>query len=258
MDARRGEISSSVLLLLLALACHVAGAPGARLLAWAPLLFFAPGYMLTDLLFRTDRLAAVLTGVVLSLCLTIFGGLILGFFGQINPTGWSVWFSIMFCGCLLLRRLVAGDFPAPVYPAPADPASPRPVRNFLSVALAVSGLLTGGAYWIAMRSEAADSQFSFIEFWMLPSETPSELTLGVTNEEDRRQSFRIEVSTDGFTTAAWTTDPVAPGQTLQTRLSVSPKAQRVIARLFRAGDPLRVIRMVSRDATSPRTDEQAR
>ena len=82
---------------------------------------------------------------------------------------------------------------------------------------------------------------------MLPTETPSELALGIANEEENVQAFRIEVSADGVTTAAWTTDSVAPGQKIQSRIAISPTAQRFTARLFRSDDPTRIIRLVSID-----------
>ena len=124
------------------------------------------------------------------------------------------------------------------------------VNGFLAIALMVGGGLVSGAYWIAIRSEAADTQFNFIEFWLLPGDISSEFSLGITNQEGRAQSFRIEVSTDGATTAAWTTGRMDPGQTIQAKVSVAPAAGRVTAKLFRGEDPAHVLRMVSRDVKS--------
>ena len=246
MDARARQLSSSALLVLLAFTCNLGGSPGARLIVWAPLLFLAPGYLLAALLFKTDRLAAVLTGVVLSLCLDICGGLALGFVGQISLVGWSVWFCLLYGGCLFIHGRAS-----PVIQTEATIAQPPLHRvSFTSpFALTLSAciLMIGTAYWIAMRSEAADSQFSFVEFWMLPAESPAELALGITNAEESMQAFRIEVSTDGVTTAAWTTDRVAPGKTIHSKIAISPTAQRVIARLYRSDDPTRIIRLVSVD-----------
>ena len=258
MDARASQLSTSALMIMLALACNVVGASGTRLLAWTPLLFFAPGYLLSDLLFKRDRLAAILTGVVMSICLNIFGGLILGSIGQITLGGWSVWVCLMFSGCLYLRSRASESLRMQAAVEQPTPMSPRPINRGLAMALAVAGLMTGLAYWIAMRSEAADSQFSFIEFWMLPGDNLSELTLGLTNQEAHAQSFRIEVSSDGVTTAAWTTDEVKPGQTLQSKISISPKAQRVTAKLFRKEDPTRIIRLVSRATHSGDLGERTR
>ena len=258
MDARFSQSWTSVNLVLLALACNLAAGSGARLLIWTPLLFLAPGYLISSALFRKDRLGAILIGALLSICLEIIGGLLLGFFGQINLAGWSVWFCFIFASCFFIRDLIGADALTPCSPERSPQQVHAGGNSYLAMALAIWCALVGGAYWMAIRSEAADSQFSFIEFWLLPGDISSELALGVTNEEVRAQAFRIEVSTDGVTTAAWTTGSVEPGQTIQSKISVAPAARRVTAKLFRREDPAHVLRSVSRDVKSSRMGEPMR
>lgn len=249
MDLRARQFWCSVNLILVALACNLFGATGARLLIWTPLLFFAPGYLLSSLFFKHDRLAAILIGVLISVCLVIFGGLLIGFLGQINQTGFSLWFCIIFSVCFFIHHRLG--FNLPIQGAP-EYLSPRPVKSFngfLIMALVFSSSLIGGAYWMAIRSEAADSQFSFIEFWLLPGDISSELVVGLSNEEGRPQAFRIEVSADGITIAALTTEVLKSGQTIQSKISFTPGAGRVSAKLFRRDDSTHVLRFVSRDVS---------
>lgn len=255
MDARARQISSSLSLLLLALSCNLVGSAGLRLLVWTPLLFFAPGYLLADLVFKRDRLAAMLMGVVLSICMNIVGGMALGYLGYITSFGWSLWFCILFIGCLHLHMAFSADIER-VAPAPIAPEPIGAMNSSLVSSLCASVLILGGAYWIAIESEASDSQFSFIEFSMLPSDAPSQLTLTISNEELGAQAFRIEVSTDGVTTAVWSTDVVQPGQKVQFPVVVAPTARRIVARLFRRDVPNHIIRLVSRDLTQQLSGER--
>jgi hypothetical protein len=76
------------------------------------------------------------------------------------------------------------------------------------VLVGFAALLMVGAFWQAVRDEAAVRQFSFTEFWMVPK-AYSKLAIGIRSDERKEQAFDIEV-----TSAPEQSASKAPGRTV--------------------------------------------
>jgi hypothetical protein len=109
-------------------------------------------------------------------------------------------------------------------------------------------LLATGAYALAIRDEATYRQFSYTEFWMLPSthDGPGRLTVGVRNAETQTQRFDVEITIDGRPFAVLRSLTIAPGETWtrQIPVPISATSQKAEARLYRPDDN-RLYRSVS-------------
>ncbi|MDN5001388.1 hypothetical protein ACFQZO_10885 [Bradyrhizobium sp. GCM10027634] len=177
-----------------------------------------------------------------SLAVGVAGGFALNATHFLTPLGWALWFWVVTAGTSLVafRHRDIPDLPA--WPGAL------PVRTWQIAAIAFAMLLATGAYALAIRDEATYRQFSYTEFWMLPSvgDRPGQLTVGVRSAETRTQRFDLEITIDGRLFAVFPSLSIAPGETWTRQIPapISATSQRAEGRLYRPDDN-RLYRSVS-------------
>jgi uncharacterized membrane protein len=215
-----------------------------RTVLGAPLVLLVSGHaVLRAIGVRTTSVSEHLAYAVgASLAAGIAGGIALNAAGFLMPLGWAVWFWAVTAAAALVavgRR-----------DAPDLPAWPQPVRIRLwqGVAIGLAVLVATGAYALAIRDEAADRQFKYTEFWMLPwaNGDPGRLTVGVRSAETQAQRFDLEITLDGRLFAVFRSLTIVPGDTWTRQIPVPVLAtpQKAEARLYRPDDN-RLYRSVS-------------
>jgi uncharacterized membrane protein len=215
-----------------------------RTILGAPIVFFVSGHALLRAIgIRTTSASEHLTYAVgASLAVGIAGGFALNATGFLRPLGWAIWFCAITIGAALVAdsRSDAPDLPS--WPSPVR------VRFWQGATIALAVLLATGAYALAIRDEATYRQFSYTEFWMLPStsDSPGRLTIGVRNAEIQTQLFDVEITIDGRLFAVFRSLTIAPGETWARQIAapVSATSQKAEARLYRPDDN-RLYRSVS-------------
>jgi hypothetical protein len=221
----------------------------------APMVLLASGHaILRAIGVRTTSVSEHLAYAVgASLASGIAGGFALDAAGFLTPLGWVLWFWTVTAGAALVaaRRRDAPDLPA-------WPGQLR-VRVWQGAALALASLVATGAYALAIRDEAADRQFKYTEFWILPwaNGDPGLVTVGVRSGETQTQRFDLEITLDGRPFAVFRSLTVPPGDTWGRKIPVPVLAtpQRADARLYRPEDN-RLYRSVS--TLVPRLCNEAR
>src|SRR5258708_29448797 len=177
-----------------------------------------------------------------SLAAGIAGGFTLNAAGLLTPLGWAVWFWAVTAVAALVAasRRDAPDLPA--WPGSAQ------VRLWQGAALALAVLVATGAYALAIQDEAANRQFKYTEFWMLPRShgDPGRLVVGIRSAETQTQQFDLEISLDRQPFAVFRSLTIAPGDTWTREIAVPVLAtqQKAEARLYRPDDN-RLYRSVS-------------
>ncbi|MDH2347390.1 hypothetical protein [Bradyrhizobium sp. SSUT77] len=215
-----------------------------RTILGAPMVFLVSGHaVLRAIGVRTASITEHLAYAVgASLAVGIAGGFALNVAGFLTPLGWAIWFCAITIGAALVAD---GRSDAPDLPPWPDPLR---VRFWQGAAITLAVLLATGAYALAVRDETTYRQFSYTEFWMLPSagDGPGRLTVGVRNAETQPQRFDVEITIDGRLFAVFPSLTIAPGETWarQIPVPVSATSQKAEARLYRPDDN-RLYRSVS-------------
>jgi uncharacterized membrane protein len=215
-----------------------------RTVLGAPMVFLVPGHVVLRAIgTRTASVSEHLAYAVgASLAVGIAGGFALNAARFLTPLGWAIWFCVVTAGTALVavRRGDAPDLPA--WPGPLR------VRLWQGAALALAVLVATGAYALAIRDEAANRQFKYTEFWMLPwaNGDAGRLSVGVRSAETQTQRFDLEITLDGRLVAVFRSLTVAPGDTWTREIPVPVLStrQKAEARLYRPEDN-RLYRSVS-------------
>jgi uncharacterized membrane protein len=208
-----------------------------RTVLGAPMVFLVPGHALLRAIgVRAASLLEHLAYAVgASLAAGIAGGFALNATGFLTPLGWAAWFSAVTAGA----ALVAAGRDGPDLPAWLGPVR---VRLWHGAMLALAVLVASGAYVLAIRDDAADRQFKYTEFWMLPSASGDKgrLAVGVRSAETRTQQFDLEITLDGRPFAVFRSLTITPGDTWARQIPVPVLAtpQEAEARLYRREDNL--------------------
>ncbi|MFC0242581.1 hypothetical protein [Rhodopseudomonas telluris] len=178
-----------------------------------------------------------------SLVVGIAGGLVLNAVGALSPLGWAAWFWLVVVGSSLLA-IRSGGAALAQFVVPGG--TPNGVRPWHVGAIALSLMIATGAYVLAVRDEAAQQQFKYTEFWLLPADDGGRLKVGVRSGEAKGQRFDVEVVLDGRPIATFRSLEMAPGETWTRELPVAPGAtpRQAVARLYRPDDN-RLYRSVS-------------
>jgi len=171
----------------------------------------------------------------LSLAAVLMGGFLLNGLGALTPLGWALW----------LQAVVAASTAIALIRRPNDP--PRLIGNaglglrarHLAM-IAVSGTVICGAYFIAVRDEARQQDFKYVEFWLTGSEGGTgELVIGIKSAEAEPRLFDVEVTRGSDVVAVWRSVHLAPGETWTQALSLEIDARherKVRARLYGHSD----------------------
>lgn len=178
-----------------------------------------------------------------SLVVGIAGGLVLNAVGALSPLGWATWFWLIVVGASLMAIRRGEPAQSPLVVAGSLPNSLRPWHVG---AITLSLLIATGAYALAVREEAAQQQFKYTEFWLLPADDGGRLNVGVRSGEDKGQRFDVEVVLDGRQIATFRSLEMAPGETWTRELPIAPGVmpRLAVARLYRPDDN-RLYRSVS-------------
>lgn len=209
-----------------------------------PMVLLIPGHaVLRALGVRSPSLPEHLAYAVgASLAAGIAGGLVLNALDVLTPPGWAVWFWIVTVGASLSARMRREASGLPPWPRPTG------LRLWHGIAFAVAVLITTGAYALAIRDEANEQQFKYVELWMLPPANAGadRLAVGVRSAEPKTERFNLEITLGGRPFAIFRSLALAPGDTWTRDIPVPVQSttQKAEARLYRQGDN-RIYRSVS-------------
>jgi hypothetical protein len=215
-----------------------------RAVLGVPMVLFIPGHALLRAIgVRTTSLPEhVAYAVGTSLATGIAGGLVLNLIGFLTPFGWAIWLWAVTLGASLItaKRREVADLPS--WPQQGG------VRLWHGATFALAVLVATGAYALAIRDEANQQQFKYVELWMLPPANAgsTRLVVGVRSAEAQTQQFDLEVTLNGQPLAIFRSLALAPGDTWtrEIPLPVLATAQKAEARLYRPEDN-RLYRSVS-------------
>lgn len=208
-----------------------------RLLLALPLLLFFTGHAVLcafgpETNSRTEHAAYA---IGLSLASALMGGFALNILGALTPLGWALW----------LQAVVAASAATALIKQPSAPLrligrADLGLRARHLVMIAVSGSVICGAYFIAVRDEARQNEFKYVEFWMVGAEGGSgALVVGVRSAETEPRLFDVEVTRGSDVVAVWRSVHLEPGETWTQALSlgIDDRHERKIrARLYGHSD----------------------
>jgi uncharacterized membrane protein len=224
--------------LMLALASALTGSMALRVVTWFPVALYLPGRLyLAAFGVKTNGFAEqTLLAVCLSLCNLVAGGFVLGVMHALTPLGWGLWLAAT--SALLLLRALSTPPTAPIAEGRGTHPSPAPAPLHLAaLALAAVGVVI--AFGVAIRDEAADRQFLFTEFWMVPAEGNSHaVAIGLRNAEGRSTKYEMEVLLDRAAFVSTPVFEVADGaKTVKSFVipPLAPGSHKLEARLFKDG-----------------------
>jgi uncharacterized membrane protein len=192
--------------------------PLLNLAAAGPLLLYLPGWAVLRAFDAEPEgfLESVVLKSALSLALVVIAGLLLNLVGGITRVGWLV-----ALGGIILAALVAplaigrrAEVATPSRVAGARWASFR-FRDLSMIVMAI-GLLAGAAA-ISVVSALRQHEFHYTQLWIVPKEkAPNEVVIGLHSEEQRPQSYAVEVLVDHHLVQTWNDVALDPGQTWTT------------------------------------------
>lgn len=207
-----------------------------RTVLGAPMVLLISGHVVLRALgVRSTSLPEHLAYAVgVSLAAGIAGGLVLNVLDVLTPLGWAIWFWIVTIGASLLTAMRGEASDLPSWPRPTG------LRLWHGVTFAIAVLITTGAYGLAIRDEADQQQFKYVEFWMLPpvNAGTDRLTVGVRSAEPKTERFNLEITLDGRPFAVFRSLALAPGDswTREIPVPVQSTTQKAEARLYRQSD----------------------
>ncbi|GKQ49673.1 DUF1616 domain-containing protein [Bradyrhizobium sp. Ce-3] len=169
-----------------------------------------------------------------SLAVTIVGGFVLNAISALAPLGWAFWYLAVAIAARLLPARGNDVSPARAW------LGPLRIQPWQAAAVALAMLVATGAYALAIHDQAADRQFRYTEFWMLPPAKgdPGQLVVGVHSAEAQAGTYDLEITLDGKPFAVFRSLTIAPGDTWVRKVSVPILAtqQQAEARLYRPAD----------------------
>jgi hypothetical protein len=231
----------SLALLLVALFAD-AGSVGAilRTVIAAPLVLVLTGHVVLRAIgFVPDSLLTYLAYVIgVSIATCVGGGFVLNLLSLLTPFGWAIWY-VGVTGIALRVGVHRQNDVAVMLSAVSFPRLQQ--SHVIVVGLAV--LVTIGTYRIALHDEAADREFKYTEFWMVPKAGIE--IIGIKNAETETQTFTIEVTGDDQMIAVWRSITVKPNETWTHGLPISPDLHDVEAKLYNQQGLYRTVSRIS-------------
>jgi uncharacterized membrane protein len=183
------DIAVSVILAIALLAAVLLDIEAVRLILAVPLLLFLPGHLALRAIRMTlppIEHAAAAAGASIAIC--VAAGFVLYGMSALTPIGWSLWVL-----------LVIGSLSAWIlhYRIPGGLGIRLPtMRRAPAVTMVLAALVATEAYLVAVRDEANTRQFSYTEFWLIPTQ-PGKLALGIQNSEFRPEVYDVVVTSHG-------------------------------------------------------------
>jgi len=208
-----------------------------RLVLALPLLLFFTGHAVLRAVgpragSRTEHAAYA---IGLSIAVALAGGFLLNSLGALTPLGWALWLNAVVAAssATTLIRQPNGH----KHPTEGGDLRLRARHLFM---IAASGALVCGAFFVAVRDEAGQRDFKYVEFWLVGCEGGGgELMVGIKSAEVGPQVFDVEVSRGSDVIAVWRSVHLVPGQTWTQALSLnieSGNERKVHARLYNHSD----------------------
>jgi uncharacterized membrane protein len=244
----RNKDNDKVLIALLAVLAAagvvLSSSPVIRTLCGLLLVFVLPGYAIIRVVLPETRntLAGVSFVVGLSVAVTVFCGFALHGLGGMSTEGWAF---------ALGAVTVAASCVASFRPSPdiVDRAKHwPPLRSSQALMLVGAAAVAAAAVALAQQGAHARREFSYTEFWMVPtSHFGGSVTIGFRNGEGRASSYDVEVMLDERVVAVWRSIPLQTGDSWATEIAVplgQSGGQKAEAWLFKDGDRRHVYRRV--------------
>lgn len=164
------------------------------------LLFVFPGFLMLRIWEPRQKFG--FEGAVVALGLSVAAAIALGLalhpFAALTPLGWILTLGAL---CLagwrhLWRRAAIQAAANGAEPAAVPPAW---INAGQCARLAGAALLVVAAIALAREGAFSHKQFSYTEFWLLPSDgrTHQKITIGIKNEEKRQMTYQLELTLNG-------------------------------------------------------------
>ncbi|MBR0900652.1 hypothetical protein JQ616_37345 [Bradyrhizobium tropiciagri] len=207
-----------------------------RTILGVPMVLLISGHIVLRAIgVRTTSLSEHLAySIGASLAVTVAGGFVLNAIGSLTSLGWAFWYLAVATAAMLRP---AGNDAVASKPAWLGPLQIRPWQG---AAVALAMLVATGAYALAIHDQAAERQFKYTEFWMLPpaSSDPGQLVIGVRSAETQAQQYDLDITLDGKPFAVFRSLTIAPGDTWVRKIPVPilTTKQLAEARLYRPAD----------------------
>jgi hypothetical protein len=255
MSRNHADLGIAATVAVLACAAALAGAPVAVTIVLGILLFAAPGYLLSQLLFGPDiaGLERLVVVVLLAFSVPILGGLPLVAAGV--PLHRPAWLGL-FAGVTLAsalavfgRRRWQGRRGTPTVVTFERKKWRVPAWHAAGFAAAL--LIAGGAVGLASAGAAKQPYPGFTQLWFVPR-SPSTTTakLGVTNHEGQTVRYRLVLYSDSRVAATWNLD--LPNGRAWQRATQFTGFDTLTAKLYRLPNVSSAYRYVTIEATRTR------
>ena len=224
-----------------------------------PLVFFVPGYMLTEILTHTRGLDAfyrLTLSLGLSITLDILGGFLLNIF----PFGLRTqsWLALLSCLTLLFastvfylrKRVYTNGDATPLPQAQSMLPGNRVALMRDGLLFALAGVLVIVSLLYATRGVAEQPRPGFTQLWMLPASHSAQrcgLDIGIRSFEKGIVTYSAVMTSNGTRMMSWSALVLSPDQTWEQSVIVTPKTPKnlfVQVKLYRNDKPAVVYREV--------------
>jgi hypothetical protein len=158
-----------------------------RVVLVLPLLFFMTGHLALRVI-RTVLLPPVehiLAAVGMSIAICLLGCFVLYGFSALTPLGWTVWLATVIIGlsAWIIRSDLAGGLAIQL---------PN-LQKKHAMTLLLAGAIASGAYLFAIHAEDSTREFSYTEFWLVPTKA-NQFVVGFRNEEFQPETYDLLIS----------------------------------------------------------------
>lgn len=204
-----------------------------RLVLALPLLLFFTGHAMLRAFGppASSRTEHAVFAVGLSIASALLGGFLLNGLGALTPLGWVLWLEAVVSASTvvgLVRQSIGG--------LQRISGSDVGLRARHLAMLGLASAITCGAYYLAVKDEASQQEFKYVEFWMVGGQGGAgALVVGIKSAEVRPQVFDVEVTRGSDVIAVWRSVYLDPGETWAQPLSLNIYPQRdrkISARLY--------------------------
>jgi uncharacterized membrane protein len=229
--------------------------PGARgtwssivwLICLAPLVLAWPGYAVAAALFPPGTVGVaerfVLT-IAFSLAVVCLGGFVLNMVpGWMRSAGWLPWLAIITLAASGIAALRRGHAEPDGL---AHPLRMFRVRHTVLIGLAV--VVVVGAFYVSRAAAARQQASTFTQLWIVPSSSgaPSDVQVGIYNEEGRTMRYRLQLVSGNTVVREWAQLELTPRQRWMTTVALPATRSRqdVAGLLYRLDTPATPYRRV--------------
>jgi hypothetical protein len=247
----RDLTGASVAAVLCALVAALVPVEVVRVVAALPLTLYLPGFALVAASFDGEDLAPLkrLTiEVAASLFLLVLGAFVLNIFPfGLTTASWAVLLAlVVVAACAWAARRRGRSEPArrPPFAGIARPSTGS------AVMVAAAVLIGAGSIALAEKPLPAKHAQGYTALWMLPADAGEEaLVVGVQSDEQDPAAYRLRINTSGESQSQAYRVKLDPGEEKTFAVKVPSRSTgrtRVVASLYREGEPDRLFRRVTR------------